>query len=48
MRKYVPPRSRRLQYEALESRELMAVTATLGAGGVTNVISGVFRLRYGQ
>ena len=23
-------------------------TATDGAGGVTNVISGVFRLRYGQ
>lgn len=38
MSKSIPPRSRRLQYEALESRELMAVTAALTSGGILNVI----------
>lgn len=39
MSKVAPPRSRCLQFEALESRELMAVSATLGTGGVLAVSS---------
>lgn len=38
MSKMIPPRSRHLQIEALESRELMAVTAALTGGGILNVV----------